>query len=375
MGVGIVSPLMPVYAQSMGASGFAIGFMFSAFSIARVAFMPYFGKLSDRKGRRNYILAGIVIYSIVSLGYVFSSNIYELIAVRFLNGFGSAMVIPIAMAYLGEVAPRSQTGRYMGTFSMAMFLGFGTGPFLGGTLSDIFGMNFAFYTMFGLSALAFIFTALFLPEAPEEIKRRRKETESAKLTVMIKDKVFKGLFLFRLIMAMGRGGIMAFLPLLAAYKTLSGAQVGVVISANLLFSGALQRYTGSLADRLDRFWLIIFGSSVVAVSLLYMPFSRGFWDLLAANLFMGSGAALSIPAATAVAVDKGDAFGMGASMGMFNMAMSLGMILAPIISGVVLDILGIKEVFLIAATISFIGLIVFSYFARGYKQVKANELA
>ncbi len=60
-GVGIVVPLLPVYAHDLGASGFYIGMIFGAFSLARTFFLPYFGRLSDHKGRKPLIIPGLLL--------------------------------------------------------------------------------------------------------------------------------------------------------------------------------------------------------------------------------------------------------------------------------------------------------------------------
>ena len=123
LGLGIISPLMPLY--------YAVG------------------RLSDRRGRKIFIGLGLLAYTIISLSYVWVSNMYALTSVRFLHGVASAMVIPIAQAYIGDLFPKGREGAYMNLFSMSMFLGMGAGPFLGGFLADTFYMDAGFYAMLG----------------------------------------------------------------------------------------------------------------------------------------------------------------------------------------------------------------------------------
>ncbi|MDD4876498.1 MAG: MFS transporter [Dehalococcoidales bacterium] len=138
LGMGIISPLMPIYAESMGATGLWLGIMYSAFALSRTIFMPFMGRLSENRGRKVFIALGLLAYTIVSFSYVLASNMYALSSVRFLHGIASAMVIPIAQAYIGDLIPKGREGTYMNLFSMSMFLGRGAGPFLGGLLADIF---------------------------------------------------------------------------------------------------------------------------------------------------------------------------------------------------------------------------------------------
>ena len=64
-GVGIVVPLLPVHANDLGASGLYIGLIFGAFSLSRTIFLPYFGRLSDKKGRKPFIVAGLFSYAVI----------------------------------------------------------------------------------------------------------------------------------------------------------------------------------------------------------------------------------------------------------------------------------------------------------------------
>ena len=74
-GIGIVVPLLPVYAREIGASGIDIGLILGSFSLSRGLFLPYFGRMSDRNGRKPYIVAGLLSYSIISVAFIFSKNV------------------------------------------------------------------------------------------------------------------------------------------------------------------------------------------------------------------------------------------------------------------------------------------------------------
>ena len=78
-GVGIVVPLLPVYAHELGATGLYIGLIFGAFSLSRTVFLPFFGHLSDRKGRKPIIVPGFLASTIVSIAFLFTTDIKYLI--------------------------------------------------------------------------------------------------------------------------------------------------------------------------------------------------------------------------------------------------------------------------------------------------------
>jgi len=168
LGIGIIAPLLPLYAEDLGATGIWIGIIFASFSISRAIFIPIVGRLSDQNGRKVFICSGLFSYAVISLGYVWASSTAELTIIRLLHGAAGGMIIPIAQAYIGDLSPEGEEGRWMGYFNTAFFAGFGFGPLLGGVLTDTFDMASAFYTMGILNLIAFLLALRFLPETRQK---------------------------------------------------------------------------------------------------------------------------------------------------------------------------------------------------------------
>jgi MFS transporter, DHA1 family, multidrug resistance protein len=82
LGQGIIVPLLPLYAEKMGASGIWIGLVFAGFSISQTILVPFFGALSDRRGRKALLSVGLLSYSVISLGYIWAPDVYQLTLVR-----------------------------------------------------------------------------------------------------------------------------------------------------------------------------------------------------------------------------------------------------------------------------------------------------
>jgi MFS family permease len=362
LGLGIIAPLMPIYAKNLGATGLWLGIIFSGFSISRAIFMPIVGKLSDRGGRKRFITSGLLLYSFISLLYIFAGKVYHLTAIRLIHGIASAMVVPVAMAYVGETAEKGKEGIAMGTFNLALLLGTGGGPFLGGVLNDSFGIASVFYAMAGLSAIAFLVTLLFLPDL--RFSGMGKRDDPVSFNEIIKNDSMKGLLLYNIISAIGRGGIMAFLPILASGIDINPSQVGIIVSVHIFLIALLQSPAGRLADRCNRLFLVLIGSIVAGLALLLTPIARNFWQLFLISFIMGLGGATSMPSVAAITVEVGQRLGMGVSMGLFNTATSIGMIGAPLISGIVMDAIGVKSVFFVAGVVSLLGTFVFYYYLR-----------
>ncbi|KQC05344.1 MAG: MFS transporter [Methanoculleus sp. SDB] len=364
LGLGIIVPLLPFYAESLGATGLWIGIIFSGFAVSRAVFMPVIGRLSDRKGRRLFLLAGLLLYTLVSVAYISATSVETLTLVRMLHGFASAMVIPVAMAYAADFSPEGREGKYMGTFMVSLFLGMGVGPLLGGVILDMAGMDAVFLSMAVFSAFALGICALFLPEAGKRL------TEGASLLQTVRNRILRPVLFFRVAHAFGRGTLMVFVPLLVAapallpdgtiiHQGLSATEIGIVISASVLSTAFLQRSCGKLADRHNKVRLIVIGSVIDAVALITLPFLDGFLPILALALFFGFGSGIALPAATSFVTIAGRETGQGAAMGAFNTAMSIGMITAPLIFGAIMDASGIFWVFMASAGVSITNALLF----------------
>ncbi|MEJ2587255.1 MAG: MFS transporter, partial [Deltaproteobacteria bacterium] len=200
MGAGFVAPLLPVYAHDLGAGGFEIGLIFAAFSLTRTLFVPYFGKLSDRRGKKGLLTTGLLLYFLLAILYVLLKGIVFLILLRLAQGFASAMILPVAQAYVGDITPRLKEGHVMGLFNLSLYGGLSAGPVLGGVVRDTFNsIQAAFVGMGILTGMGFILCLFFLPpENRKSVKQlgRLDQTPAGYLALLRSRTVFS-LFAFR----------------------------------------------------------------------------------------------------------------------------------------------------------------------------------
>ena len=362
LGVGIILPLLPIYAENLGATGVWLGIIFAGFSISRTIVMPFAGRLSDRRGRKLILGIGLFAFALTSLGYIWANDTASLLLIRFLQGIASGMILPIAQAYIGDIAPEGEEGKWMGYFNATFFTGFGFGPLMGGILTEHLGMNAAFYAMGGLNLLAFLGVALFLPE----ISTRKKATAAnSSYKDIAASSIMRGLFSFRLGFALARGAFVTFLPILAGINLgLSPSLIGILLTVNILGMSLLQIPAGIIADRFSGRALVVLGCAIHLVALALIPAVGNFWQLFALCVLLGIGGAIAMPAASVLAISQGKRFGMGVTMAAFNVAMSAGLAIGPILAGVIADFLNINSVFYLAAAVVLVGAVAFSRFTR-----------
>ena len=360
LGMGIVSPFLPIYANTLSASSLQVGLVQAAFNITGIFTLLFVGRLSDRYGRTSFLSGGLAILAIASVGLMYSSDIVHLILWRFVQGLGASAHLPIAQAYLGDITPEGSEGRWMGYFNAVLFAGMGVGPLIGGVITDAFSIRAAFLFMAVLNVLGLIATLAFLKEMPRRTAVRGHTSYLAPL----KSRTMQGVLWYRTTTGIGTASLMAFMPLFADLKIgLSATLIGILLAARSPFS-ILQSYTGRMADKWDRKSMVIWGGIVSALAVALLPWTDGFWLLLVVYISVTIGQAIGMPAANAYVVHEGRTFGMGTSMTLFMMAMQIGNGLGPILLGDIADELGLESVFYTAALCTLLGIILFACMVR-----------
>lgn len=359
-GVGIVVPLLPVYARDLGAGGIAIGLIFGGFSLSRTFFLPWFGRLSDEKGRKPFLVMGLFSYFVISLGFVYAHHVHTLIGIRLVQGVASAMIMPVAQAYVGDITSKGREGITMGGFNMSVFCGLSLGPLAGGFIRDQFGLNTAFICMGALAFVAFCLSFTLLPPVSSE---RIYEIGRAPVRwgLLMRDRMLVSLFSFRMVYTTCIGIIWGFLPVYAdARFGLSSSAIGVLVMLGVSVSGLIHIPMGMLADRLDKRAMVITGGVAVIVAMLLMGNAEGFAGLFIANMIFGIGGGVSMPALMALAVMRGQKIeSMGSVMSLIMVAHSLGMLMGSLFAGVIMDLAGLKYAFFLGMLVMAGGIVQF----------------
>jgi len=375
LGIGIIAPILPLYADTFGASGVVIGFVFAAFSISRSLLGPMVGRFSDRVGRKRILVGGLAAFSVLSILYSVAGSIWELAIYRFLQGAASVMVTPIAQAYVGDLTPKGREGRTINLLYAAMFFGVALGPLLGGQLSAAWSYHAAFAAMGGLSFVALLLVWWTVPS--DHGVRTVREREVKKLVPMrriLKEPAIKGIVAYFATRGFWRQGFSAFYPLFAVSMLGWGeAEVGTVLSAYFFAGGLLQIPFGFLADRLRRLPQVIVGSVGAPLLLVLIPFMHRTWEIVAVMFAMGALSALSRASVLAIRTELGRTHGMATLAGLHGSSFALGQMIGPMAFGAFSDVLGVGSVFPIGSAVGLFGSAWVVYWLRGWGRRPTNN--
>ncbi len=358
VGFGIILPILPFYAESLGASATHLGLLFASFSLMQFLFSPFWGRYSDRIGRRPVLLVGLAGMALSFVLFGLATSLWMLYVARMLGGMLSSAVLPTAMAYVADSTGPEQRGQGMGLMGAAMGLGLIFGPAIGGFLG-VGSPAIPFFVAAAFTLLVAGFAALFLPES---LKGRVQEGTS-KASPAPRSPSGSLIHTLRtpagFILILGFISNLALASLFATFALFSEiklgfgeGEMGEIFVAFGLISALGQ---GLFVGRMIRHWgeerVIHMGLALSAVGFLGLIYAYDGPSLLGLIALVSLGSSLLSPAISSLISKRTPPEQQGIIMGVLNSYLSLGRIVGPLLGGLIFDLLGYQYPYVMAGVL------------------------
>ncbi|MBS1253912.1 MAG: Tetracycline resistance protein, class B [Anaerolineales bacterium] len=360
VGFGVIMPILPFYAENMGASATHLGLLFASYSMIQFFLAPIWGRQSDKRGRKPVILIGLVGFSVSFLLFGLATSLRMLFAARILGGILSSAVLPTVMAYVADTTDEEARGGGMGIMGAAMGMGVIFGPAIGGFLGEI-SPTLPFFFSAALALAVAAFALIFLPESLSEAARqeaRESETQRSGLTEIWA--AARGPLGFILILAFLASFAAAniegtFALFSEAHLGFGKAEMGVVfVSMGIVMVLMQGLLVGRLLNRWGEKRMIQVGllSSAVGYVLFLATFDMP--SMIAVMAVMGVGNASLRPAVNSLVSKRTSAGEQGSMLGVVNSYNSLGRIFGPVTGGLIFDIMGYRWPYILGSVLFFL---------------------
>ncbi|PYF06475.1 MFS transporter [Ureibacillus chungkukjangi] len=339
-GVGIVIPVLPTYLQIFGVGGEVYGTLIAIFAFAQFLFSPLAGGLSDRYGRKLFIIGGLIVYGISQIIFGLATDVWVLYLGRFLSGFGAAFIMTTVMAYVADITTIEERGKGMGLIGAAISLGFMIGPGLGGFLATV-NIHFPFFLAGGVSLIAALLSFIVLPNVKPHLNEATKHVPREKLLKQLVRSVKTPYFVILIVVFTFNFGISNFQSTLSMFLTYkfdyTATYIAIVITVGGFAGVVLQMFIiDKLFRRFGEMKVILVNLLVAAITMVLMIFVSGFFVILTiATLFQVAGVFIRPAVNTLISKFAGNEQGYAA--GMNNAYMSLGNMIGPALAGVLLE--------------------------------------
>lgn len=357
VGFGLIIPILPFYAQSMGVHGLGFGALIGAFSLAQFVATVVLGRLSDRAGRRPVLLGSILLGALSYTAFAFAHTYWFLLLARTLAGFAAGN-LSVAQAYIADVTGPADRSRGMGLVGAAFGLGFIVGPALGGVAGHHGGPAAAGLLAAGLCLINFTSAYFILPESLEhEHRTTRRLLDIEHLRTGLSEPRLRPAFLVFAVVPFAFSGHMVALPLFADRAFGWGErEIGWFFT---VFGGVAAFVQGYLFGRIARFVsdrrLALLGMLGMGLAIAAMPLARHGVTLYGLAFVLAFANSVASPALTGIISRLADAREQGAMLGAAHSLSSLGRFSGPFLFGELYDRLGPAAAFVAAGGVMLLG--------------------
>jgi MFS family permease len=339
IGFGLITPVLPQYAQSFGVGATLSSIVVSVFAFFRLVFAPGGGRLIARFGERPVYLAGLLIVAVSTGATAFAHSYWQLLLYRGLGGIGSTMFTVSAVALIVRLAPPSIRGRVSSAYGSAFLLGGIGGPVMGGLLGNV-GLRVPFLAYAAALLVATTLVAVLI--RPEALRPAADAPVREVFTVReaVQDSAYRAAMVSSFANGWANFGVRnAILPLFAAAVVskapwVAGAALAVFAAGNAVGLTV----SGRLSDRVGRRPFILGGLLVSGVATAVTGWAGVLVLLLLVSAVAGLGAGTLNPAQQASLADiVGHQRNGGPAIAAVQMCSDFGSIIGPILAGVLVD--------------------------------------
>jgi len=343
-GFSWLSVVTPYYFSSLGFSVSDIGLIISTYAYVNAIGMFPSSILSERWGRRKFLIGGLIIAIVAPLLYPFARDIWLLYLICILHGLGTTLFVPTALAVVTNLSEPGEFGKAIGWYSASAQLGLMAGPIAGGFILQQFGFVAAYASCAFMPLVALTFVSFRLRNIPS-----KPPAQSSATSQSWKWLNSRGVFLSVLALIMiaaGASSVNTFIPLYVRGFGISETAAGLIITACYASSAALRIPAGNLSDKFGNAPIVLMGTALCSCAIALIAAFNTVYLIAIAALLFGVGIGFAMPAALSWLANVSPFEKRGLAMGIGSASYQVGLALGATILGIVAQTSGYPFMYL-----------------------------
>jgi MFS family permease len=341
--------LLPVFLRRLGGNESDIGLVMGAGQLGAAVAIPVVGVLSDRIGRRRFLLAGYVLLAGGALGLLLVDELGPLLYVlRVIQGFGFAGCLVAGATMITDMAPPRRLAQAIGLYGVATLVTHALGPAIAEAISVKYSFRVVFIASFGFQLAGLLMSLRIRETRHTGIAPVAEPLWRIALRPQLRMPLLAGV-----LQATSFGAVVNFLPDYVSQHRFG--RVSPYFIAYSLSSLVVRVGFGDLSDRVGRRRVALptfFGYSLGMLMLAWLTAS---WQLWPIGALLGLTHGLSYPALNAMAVERGEPAIRGRVMSLYNLSFNIGMTLGAFVCGAIAHAAGYPTMYMWAAVIVVMG--------------------
>jgi len=380
LGTGALWLVRPLFAFQMGGSFFLVA-LISATSVApRVLIGPITGFLTDRFGRRNFVIAGAALHIVALTSEFFVQEYWQFLTFEILAGTGIAMFTTSANVLMADATRTGTRGRAIAARQVSNRIGTLTGPIVAGLIAATLGLRYVFLFIAFAKFLVMVVALLFIHEArgprvPKPVAVNERRGLGRPDLSMFRTRAFVTLAIGTVALGLVNGGT-------GVFRTLFPPQAGLVAGidevqiGNLIAIAGIFGLLGSIpagiaTDRIGRKWPLVTGLLATAIATYLMAIVGDFNSALLAVIVFGLAESIGQGTLQVYAMDQAPAEKRGAFLGTWALFTHAGQITGPLVIGTIVDAYGFQTGFTVVVVFLVIAAGIMAAFGR--ETIRARE--
>ena len=350
--VTITGPVLPLYIESLGIGIVGWSTLAATFALGMFLFEWIWGSLSDRTNRKHLLIFSLLCMSVIFVLYTRHGSFFFFLVLQLLSGAVGVVVGPITRASVSDESPSQSTGLFASVWWVFSSVGRIIGPLIGTYVAQGWSFEYSFYASSAVSILLILVVLRSFPRSHQSARKPRSMIYGVNSTMHRRPAQF--LFLATVFAFMGFSIVRTFLPLYASGQVgMSTVQIGTLISTVAASQLVAILFLGWVSDRYGRKPVAIVGFLLCSGSFLLYLLANTAYQVFLVSIAAGLGLSASLLLLSLVP-DVTPKRMYGTVVGIYGSSEDLGIILGPLVYGLVWSAIGPVYIF-VASSITQIG--------------------
>jgi len=361
------SPILSLFALSVNTPDFLLAWIFLVSSAIQIFIRPIFGTLGDNYGRLKLVPIAVYLYVIANYIWYITTDPTGIFIGQVILSIAASMFWTSVMAHIPEIVKTKRLGLALGIAWTITDAAFVISPTLGGYIAETYSYRFAFlvdasFTFFaGTVFLLLLFYFERKYNSKTSLSENKKSIKDALRDLIKGLKVIMGSTRIRaslisvFMVGMAVGLFSTFYPILVKLRGYTETEIGLTLSSRSVAFMSLRIPGGTLSDRVNKVYILIFTTTLLAIVLFFLPLCNTLYEFAIWMLLSGVATGIFLPTGQSLVLENVDESQKGLAMGVWGSFFQLSRSFGFLLMSIIIIISTVEMIFFVFSGITFIG--------------------